>query len=69
MAHPSKKATHNSSNGGGDKNRPRYKIDSSHKLPTRKKRKNLNKSITSIKNVVRLTSSLGFRFAANRFKG
>jgi hypothetical protein len=41
MAHPSKKATHISSNGGGDKNRPRGKIDSSHKLPVRKKRKNV----------------------------
>jgi hypothetical protein len=40
-AHPSKKATQNSSNEGGDKNPPRGKIDSSHKLPVRKKRKNV----------------------------
>jgi hypothetical protein len=39
--HPSKKETQNSSNGGGDKNPPRGKIDSSHKLPVRKKRKNV----------------------------
>jgi len=39
--HPSKKATHNSSNKEGDKNPPRGKIDSSHKLPMRKKRKNV----------------------------
>jgi hypothetical protein len=41
MTHPSKKATHKSSNGGGDKNPPRRKIDSSHKLPLTKKRKNI----------------------------
>jgi hypothetical protein len=41
MAHPSKKETHNSSNRGGDKNPPHGKIDSSHKLPVRKKRKNI----------------------------
>jgi hypothetical protein len=38
--HPSKKATQKSSNGGGDKNPPRIKIDSSHKIPLAKKRKN-----------------------------
>jgi hypothetical protein len=36
--HPNKKATHNSSNGGGDNNPPRAKIDSSHKFPVKKKR-------------------------------
>jgi hypothetical protein len=41
MAQPSKKATRISSNGGGDKNHPRGKIDSSRKLPVRKKRKNV----------------------------
>jgi hypothetical protein len=41
MAHPSKKETHKSSNGGGDKNPPCGKIDSSHKLPLTKKRKNI----------------------------
>ena len=39
--HLSKKETHNSSNGGGDKNPPRGKIYSSHKLHVRKKRKNV----------------------------
>jgi hypothetical protein len=39
--HPSKKATQKFSNGGGDKNPPRRKIDSSHKLPLMKKRKNI----------------------------
>jgi hypothetical protein len=39
-AHPSKKETHKSSNRGGDKNPPRTKIDSSHKIPLTKKRKN-----------------------------
>jgi hypothetical protein len=39
--HPSKKATQKYSNGGGDKNPPRAKIDSSHKLPLTKKRKNI----------------------------
>jgi hypothetical protein len=38
--HPSKKATQKSSHGGGDKNPPRIKIDSSHKIPLTKKRKN-----------------------------
>jgi hypothetical protein len=41
MAHPSKKATQKHSNGGGDKNPPRGKIDSSHKIPVTKKRKNI----------------------------
>jgi hypothetical protein len=40
MAHPSKKTTHNSSSGGGDKNPSQGKIDSSHNLPVRKKREN-----------------------------
>jgi hypothetical protein len=40
-AHPSKKETQNLSNGGGDKNPPHGKIDSSDKLPVRKKRKNV----------------------------
>jgi hypothetical protein len=40
-AHPSKKATQKSSNGGGYKNPPRAKIDSSHKLPLTKRRKNI----------------------------
>jgi hypothetical protein len=39
--HPSKKATQNSSNEGGDKNPPREKVDSSHKLPVTKKKKNI----------------------------
>jgi hypothetical protein len=37
----SKKATQNSSNAGGHKNPPHDKIDISHKLPMRKKRKNV----------------------------
>jgi hypothetical protein len=41
MAHPSKKETHKYSNEGGDKNPPHGKIDSSHKLPVMKKRKNI----------------------------
>jgi hypothetical protein len=41
MTHPSNKATHKSSNIGGDKNPPHAKIDSSHKLPLKKKRKNI----------------------------
>jgi hypothetical protein len=41
MAYPSKKATQKSSNGGGDKNPLYRKIDSSHKLPLTKKRKNI----------------------------
>jgi hypothetical protein len=39
--HPNKKATQKYSNGGGDKNPPCAKIDSSHKLPLTKKRKNI----------------------------
>jgi hypothetical protein len=38
--HPNKKTTHKYSNGGGDKNPPHIKIDSSHKIPLTKKRKN-----------------------------
>jgi hypothetical protein len=38
--HPSKKSTQKSSNKGGDKNPPRINIDSSHKIPLAKKRKN-----------------------------
>jgi hypothetical protein len=41
MAHPSRKVTNNSSGGGGEKNPPLGKIESSHKLPLRKKRKNV----------------------------
>jgi hypothetical protein len=41
MAHKIKKVTHNSSGGGGDKNPPSVKIEISHKLPLRKKRKNI----------------------------
>ena len=41
MTHPNKKETHSSSNGGGYKNPPCGKIDSSHKLSVRKKRKNI----------------------------
>jgi hypothetical protein len=41
MAHPSNKETQNYSNAGGDKNPPRSKMDSSHKLPMRKKIKNI----------------------------
>jgi hypothetical protein len=40
MVHPSKKETHKSSNRGGDKNPPHINIDSSHKVPLAKKRKN-----------------------------
>jgi hypothetical protein len=40
-AHPSKKETQKSSNKGGDKNPPHTKIDSSHKFPLTKKRKNI----------------------------
>jgi hypothetical protein len=40
MVHPSKKATRKSSNRGGDKNPPHKNIDSSHKVPLMKKRKN-----------------------------
>jgi hypothetical protein len=39
--HPNKKATQKYSNRGGDKNPPRTKIDSSHKFPLTKKRKNI----------------------------
>ena len=41
MTHPSKKETQKSSNGGGDKNPPRTKIDSCHKVPQTKKRKKI----------------------------
>jgi hypothetical protein len=41
MTHPSKKVINSSSGGGGYKNPPRGKIESSHKLPLRKKRKNI----------------------------
>jgi nucleoside-triphosphatase THEP1 len=41
VAHPSKKVINSSSGGGGDKNPPPGKIESSHKLPLRKKRKNI----------------------------
>jgi hypothetical protein len=41
MTHPSKKETQKYSNEGGDKNSPRTKIDSSHKFPLTKKRKNI----------------------------
>jgi hypothetical protein len=41
MTHQIKKVTHSSSGGGGDKNPPSGKIESSHKLPLRKKRKNI----------------------------
>ena len=41
MAHKIKKVTHGSSGGGGDKNPPSGKIEISHKLPLRKKRKNI----------------------------
>jgi hypothetical protein len=40
MTHPSEKAPQKSSNGGGDKNPPRIKIDSLKKIPPTKKRKN-----------------------------
>jgi hypothetical protein len=43
MAHPTRKVTNNSSGGGGEKNPPPGKIESSHKLPLRKKRKMLCK--------------------------
>jgi hypothetical protein len=41
MAYPSKKVTHISSGGGRDKNPPSRKIESSHKILVRKKRKNI----------------------------
>jgi hypothetical protein len=40
MAHPTRKVTNSSSGRGGEKNPPPGKIESSHKLPLRKKRKN-----------------------------
>jgi hypothetical protein len=39
--YPSKKVTHNSLGKGGDKNRPSGKIEISHKVPVRKKQKNI----------------------------
>jgi hypothetical protein len=39
--HPYKKVTNSGSGGGGDKNPPPGKIESSHKLPLRMKRKNI----------------------------
>jgi hypothetical protein len=41
MAYPSKKITHISSGGGGDKNPPPEKIESSHKLSMSKKHKTI----------------------------
>jgi hypothetical protein len=41
MAHPVRKVVNNSSSGGGEKNPPPGKIESSHKLPMRKKMNNL----------------------------
>jgi hypothetical protein len=41
VAHPSKKLINGSSGGGGEKNPPPGKIESSHNLPLRKKRKNI----------------------------
>jgi hypothetical protein len=41
VAHPSRKVINNSLGGRGDKNPPLGKIESSHKLPLRKKRKNI----------------------------
>jgi hypothetical protein len=41
MDHPTRKVTNNSSSGGGEKNPPSRKIERSHKLPLRKKRKNV----------------------------
>jgi hypothetical protein len=40
MAHPIKNIVNNSSSGGGEKNPPFVKIESSLKSPVRKKRKN-----------------------------
>jgi hypothetical protein len=40
-AHPIRKIANSSSSGGGEKNPPPGKIESSHKLPVRKKRKNV----------------------------
>jgi hypothetical protein len=41
MTHQIKKVTHSSLGGGGDKNPPLGKIESSHKLPLRNKRKKI----------------------------
>jgi hypothetical protein len=41
MTHPSKEVINNSSGGGGDKNPPPGKIEISHKVPLRKKRKDI----------------------------
>jgi hypothetical protein len=41
MVYPSKKVTHISSSEGGDKNHPSGKIEIYHKLPLRKKQKNI----------------------------
>jgi hypothetical protein len=41
MNHPSRKFTNSSSGGEGEKNPPLGKIESSHKIPLRKKRKNV----------------------------
>jgi hypothetical protein len=41
VAHPVKKVVNSSSSGGGEKNPPPGKIETSHKLPVRKKRKHL----------------------------
>jgi hypothetical protein len=41
VAHPTRKLTNTSSSSEGEKNPPSGKIESSHKLPLRKKRKNV----------------------------
>jgi hypothetical protein len=41
MAYPTRKVTNSSSSDGGEKNPPSGKIEISHKLPLRKKRKNV----------------------------
>jgi hypothetical protein len=41
MTHKIKKVTHSSLGGGGDNNPPSRKIESSHNIPLRKKRKNI----------------------------
>jgi hypothetical protein len=41
MAHQIRKVTNNSPGGGGEKNPPTGKIESSHKLPLIKKRENV----------------------------
>ena len=41
MVHPIKNIVNSSSSGGGEKNLPTGKIENSHKLPVRKKRKYL----------------------------